>query len=137
MNKIPFPNPRRFSPFSLSVTIFRLSRCANTLLVEDESNFHACVDARVLKSRNDVHGRNFISQYSLSHVQVRDTRLTIIVSLMKHKRHRPHSGSPRIVEHKTRLTFADLERLRLASSFRSYILKIPAKEFLATAPKFI
>lgn len=46
-------DPRRFSPFSLRDDFLSV-KTRNTLLVEDESNFHACVDARVLKSRNDV-----------------------------------------------------------------------------------
>lgn len=41
-----------------------------------------------------------LCEHSLSHVRVCDTRLTIIVSLTKRARHRPHSGSLGIVEHK-------------------------------------
>lgn len=59
------------------------------------------------------------------HVQVCDTRLTIIVSLTKHIQHRPHSDSPKIVKHEMRLTFAELQLLRLrACSLRFYILEI-------------
>lgn len=90
------------------------------------SRVHWCSSSNHETMSSQVHGRNFICQHSLYHVQVRDTRVTIIVSLTKHIWHHPHFGSPKIVEHKTRLTFADLELLRFTRTYsrRFYILKI-------------
>lgn len=43
----------QFSPISLYHDFLPVIT-RNTVLVKDESNFHTCVDARVLKSQNDV-----------------------------------------------------------------------------------
>lgn len=84
----------------LFITIFFLYSNNAIVLVKDELNFHTCVDARVLKSQNDVivsaSPKSNLRTLALHHVRVCDTRLTITVSLTKHTRHRPYSGSPRI-----------------------------------------
>lgn len=83
-----------FSTFSLS----RFSSCNNAqyrALMKDESNFHTWVDARVLKSQNDVivsaSLESNLRTLALSRTSL--WRLTITVSLTKHTRYHPHSGS--------------------------------------------
>lgn len=110
------------------------------------SRVHRCSSAQITKRRHRKCTANFICRHVLSlSLSLGDARLTIIVSLAKHIRHRPHSGSAKIRRaHKGRLTSADAELLRFSSArvtpsapVFSRFPRVPAKGFFVTAPKFI